>query len=490
MHRLRSSCRLRLSAALPLSAALLLAACAGPPPGGDLEVVVAGEPEQATAMAETLAAEASRATLITRAGNGALAPGLATSWRFLDEGNDLILRLAPVRWPGKDGKPGPELEARDVVAGLRRLPKSARPALDAAGLAGRGTARAPIARVVELTPRPATPFLLDWLADPALAVVDRRGRLFPGPYERARADGEIRLTRRGDLVRPDAQAATIVVKTAEPSAAIARYVARDRPLVLGAGLAGLADARAAGQGRALRIEPVHGVIGLAINSKGTLADARLRRALLLASDGAAVASRFGLGALTAQTRLWDGLPAPADDRARPLAERQAMAAALLADVGGLGPGKPLTLTIVLPAGPEASLLADALSAALAPVGIMLRPVRAPRGAGSSVPPHDLALAERVAHVPDPAAHLARWQCGQAQPCSTQADALLAGARRAGSDLAARAEAVDRAEQAMMADPAFIPLLRPVRWSLVPDGLSGFEANPLGWHPLGRISRAR
>mgnify|MGYP003862438411 CR=1 FL=1 len=53
-------------------------------------------------------------------------------------------------------------------------------------------------------------------------------------------------------------------------------------LVLGEGLAGLGAARAAGQGRALKLETVPGVIGLAINAKsGLLTDVRLRRALLL-----------------------------------------------------------------------------------------------------------------------------------------------------------------------------------------------------------------
>jgi hypothetical protein len=31
-------------------------------------------------------------------------------------------------------------------------------------------------------------------------------------------------------------------------------------------------------------------------------------------------------------------------------------------------------------------------------------------------------------------------------------------------------------------------LRPVRWALVAGGVSGFVANPLGWHRLGWISR--
>ena len=39
----------------------------------------------------------------------------------------------------------------------------------------------------------------------------------------------------------------------------------------------------------------------------------------------------------------------------------------------------------------------------------------------------------------------------------------------------------------MADPAFIPLLRPLRWALVADDVTGFTPNLLGRHPLGRIA---
>ena len=158
--------------------ALLLAACSGGRPGGDLDVAVAGE----GTLAEELAQEASRATLIRRGSGGEVVAGVATSWRFLDDGDDLILRLAPLRWPGVGERPGLELVAQDVALGLRRSGNEGRAALAAAGLSRRGTARAPIARVVELAPQPATPLLLDWLAEPALAVRDRRGRLFPGPY--------------------------------------------------------------------------------------------------------------------------------------------------------------------------------------------------------------------------------------------------------------------------------------------------------------------
>lgn len=468
-----------------LGLALLLAACSGGPRGGELKVAVVGEGD----LTDELADEASRATLIRRGPGGELVAGLATSWRFLDDGDDLILRLAPLRWPAARGGQGPELVAGDVIAGLRRTGAAGRPALAAAGLAARGTARAPIARVVELAPRPATPLLLDWLAEPALAVRDRRGRLFPGPYQPKRDGKGWLLQRRGDGPRSDARAARIAIQPQAAAAAIPAFAKGEVQLVLGDGLAGLGAARAAGQGRALRLEAVEGVIGLAINPRGALSDPRLRRALLLASDGAPLANRLALAALVPQVRLWGGLPAPADDRARPAEARRALAAGLLAQAG-FGPAHPLRLTLLVPAGPDHRTLAQTLAASLEPLGISLAVQAAREGgmaAARAAGRQDLALVEQVARVPDAVAWLAQWRCARVRPCSAKADRLLAEAAAAGNDLVSRQAAASAAEAAMMADPAFVPLLKPVRWSLVATDLAGFQANALGRHPLGPIT---
>jgi oligopeptide transport system substrate-binding protein len=466
--------------------ALLLDACSGGRPGGDLDVAVVGE----GTLAEELAQEASRATLIRRGSGGEVVAGVATSWRFLDDGDDLILRLAPLRWPGAGEKPGLELVAQDVALGLRRSGNEGRAALAAAGLSKRGTARAPIARVVELAPLPATPLLLDWLAEPALAVRDRRGRLFPGPYVLEKDGGAWRLQRRSERPLPDARAASIRIASVDAAAAVSAFAKGEVQLVLGEGLAGLGAARAAGQGRALKLETVPGVIGLAINAKsGLLTDVRLRRALLLAADGAPMANRLALAQLVPQNRLWDGLPPPSDDRARPAEERRALTAALLREMG-VGPEQPLRLSLLVPAGSEFQALAETLAANLQPLGISLAVQRARPGgfaAARRSGAADLALVEQTARVADVVAHLDQWRCGRVRPCSGTADRLLDDAAAAGNDLTARQAAAAAAEAALMADPAFIPLLRPVRWALVATELSGFQANLLGRHPLGRIA---
>lgn len=471
---------------LPLGVALSLAACSGGPPGGVLSVAVVGEGD----MAADLAAEASRATLIRRGPAGELAPGLATSWRFLDDGNDLILRLAPARWPAAGDKRGPDLTARDVIFGLRRTGAEGRGALVAAGLVASDTARAPIARVVELSPRPATPLLLDWLAEPVLAVRDRRGRLFPGPYAAARIDDGWQLRRRDDGPRPDARAASINIQRKDAATAIPAFANGEVQLVMGEGLTGLGAARAAGQGRALKLESVQGVIGLSVNARsGPLVDARLRQALLLAVDRGALANRIGLALLTPQDRLWAGLPPADDDRARPADERRAMAAEALASAG-FGPSQPLRLSLLVPAGPDYRALAETLAISLQPLGITIM-VQTARGGGFAAArrsgQHHLALVEQAARVPDVVTWLAQWRCGRARPCSALADRLLEEAAVAGNDLVTRDDAAAAAETELMIDPAFIPLLRPVRWSLVASDLTGFETNLLGRHPLGRIA---
>ena len=157
------------------AALLALAACGGDQPEGPrLTVTVAGSGHD---LAGQMAAEATGATLIAQGSGGDLLPGLASSWRFVDDGRALILRLKPVRW--SDGRP---LEARQVVASFRKAASRGEAALLASDITGAAAvaegdlpaarlgALAPIARVVELRLEAPAPLLLAWLADPGLAI--------------------------------------------------------------------------------------------------------------------------------------------------------------------------------------------------------------------------------------------------------------------------------------------------------------------------------
>ena len=53
-------------------------------------------------------------------------------------------------------------------------------------------------------------------------------------------------------------------------------------------------------------------------------------------------------------------------------------------------------------------------------------------------------------------------------------------------LAQRSAAIAAADAAMNADTPFIPLARPLRWSLVAPRLRQFQTNARAWHPLNRL----
>jgi peptide/nickel transport system substrate-binding protein/oligopeptide transport system substrate-binding protein len=79
--------------------------------------------------------------------------------------------------------------------------------------------------------------------------------------------------------------------------------------------------------------------------------------------------------------------------------------------------------------------------------------------------------------------LDQLSCGAGRRvCSPIGDQRLAEARAA-KDPQARAALLAEAEAEVTATNGFIPLARPLRWSMVRSSVSGFATNPLGWHPL-------
>ena len=458
---------------------LLLVSCSDGREGGTLSVHTVGDGQ----LGARLVSDATEGRLIGRDAAGEPVPQLATSWRFLDGGESLILRLAPDRWP--DGK---ELQSADVVASIRA--RRSDPAIIAAGLDARRATRAPITRVVELNTSRPGPLLLEWLAEPAFTV-RRRNLPFPGPYRiepGETAEAPITLVRRAADPLPAARPSRITLARHEaPDAAIAAWRAGTADVVLGEGLAGLDAARAAARGQALRIEPVWGVIGLAINGRtGPLASGDLRRALAMAVDRPALADALAGGGGT----LPGGAPAT-DWRSRSAEANRAEAAALFA-AAGISPATPITLHLLAPPGPEHRRIAAQLALMWEPLGVQLdiaNPPAAERARRLERGTYDLATLELAPAVPDAAALLSRWQCRRSRACVAAADTLLAEALGA-PDPAAQAAGLAAAEAAWMAAPPFIPLTTPLRWSLVAPQVDGFAANGIGLHPLGRLERRR
>lgn len=499
---------------LGLVAALLLAGCgSGAPEGAQLRVTVVGQAGKG--LARRLEAETMLPTLVARDGAGRIVPALATSWRFVDDGRSLIMRLRPVKW--SDETP---LVSADVVAGFRRAVQRREPAILASGLAAADAVAArraaparlgvlaPIARVVELRLDAASPLLLDWLAEPGMAVT-RTGKAPAtlAAYAAAGPDERRVLTRLGKVAAPDQRPAEIIIAaTTDSVAAITAFNRGEHDIVIGDGLAGLGDARAGARADALRIDPLFGVYGYAANSRrGALANPGVRRALAMAVDRASLTARFGVGAIVPV----DGLRPPsgasnvaAGSRLRPssrgapvpaatapdLAARRAEAVRLLA-AAGHSPQQRLRLVLLVPPGRDHRLVAEAVGADLAAIGVDLVISQATdierRVARGNF---ELAVVENSLAPADPAALLARWRCSNGAHCNPAADALLDAARRAPPT--ERPALLDAAEAALMEGPPMIGLFTPVRWALVARSVDGWVPNRAGAHPLARLDVVR
>jgi oligopeptide transport system substrate-binding protein len=137
-------------------------------------------------------------------------------------------------------------------------------------------------------------------------------------------------------------------------------------------------------------------------------------------------------------------------------------------------GGPVAMRIAMPAGPGATLLYAQVAASLIAVGIM------PTRVGMSEAA-DLKLVDAVAPYDS-----ARWYLATAcVVCGEAAQAALEAAREAPS-LAERGARIAAADAALNEDVAFIPLARPLRWSLVSPRLRQWQANVRAWHPLNRL----
>ena len=503
---------------LAVLACLMLAACGNgsdPAPQETLRVDVVGGFDAAgsrTALdgPPAMMTEATQVGLVALDGNGQVVPGIATSWRVSDDGLSYIFRLRPAKWA--DGR---EVRAGDIVAVYRRIlePGSRhplKPLLDrienAADVsAGRKSPKAlgvndPLPNIVEIRLAAPQPAFLQLIAHSSMAI-QRQGKVPPalGAFQIEDAEARpLRLTRNPAYF--DASAVALggieLTPSDDVNAAILRFRRNATDIVLSDGLAGLAEARSVPLQGALRTEAAHASYGYLVNAKGPLADRRVRRALAMAINRAAppfVSAAFpGAPALTGIVPLGlPSYPAPAQpDWAAWTPEARAAEAARLLAEAGYGAAKPLIVEVSIPKGPEHAALLASVARDWAALGVTTRAlVRSPSGHASALAKRDyqLALVERVAPADSARFFLVPFLC-RAQPklvCNREADRLLDASRRE-TDLALRQAAVRQAEQLLIDDVAMIPLLVPLRWSLVHPRVAGWSDNPLGAHPLSRL----
>jgi peptide/nickel transport system substrate-binding protein len=99
------------------------------------------------------------------------------------------------------------------------------------------------------------------------------------------------------------------------------------------------------------------------------------------------------------------------------------------------------------------------------------------------------LVDDVAPSTNPLWYLAPFAaCATTPLCSAEVGNSLSLARRARPE--DRAAFFAEADQVIAKDQLFIPIARPLRWSLVTPNLGGFAENARAIHPLNRLASTR
>ena len=411
-------------------------------------------------------------------------PGIAERWTVIDKGMSYIFRLRDAEW--SDGRP---VKAAEVVAVLRRQlgPRSRNPLLPFLSAIDEVVEMTP--EVIEVRLKRPRPDLLKLFAQPELAVFRTRPPGGSGPFRIADAPGPGILLRPATdparspdddtpLPGPEANVRLIGERAA---LAITRFAARRSDLVTGGTFTDwplLAASSVAPANQ--KIDPAVGLFGLAIASRdGFLADPANRAAVARTVDRQTIVSAFTpYWAATAQI-----LPEQLDSAAAPATAAWAVPPAPTpADIAPVDrvrawrlahPG-PLLFRIAVPRGPGATILYGYVAGGLRAIGIDA--VRVDQDAAA-----ELRLVDAVAPYDS-----ARWYLATAcQPCGGEAQAALDAARDA-PDMASRAQHIAEADAALAADISFIPIARPLRWSLVSLRLEQWQGNSRAWHPLNHL----
>lgn len=477
---------------LGLAATLALSACEKRPDDIPVDVSVVG-PTRLTADPRKGAMPAGARVLRDSVAQGlvrfdaagGIEPGLAERWIVIDDGRSLIFRLREAMW--SDGRP---VVAADVVRQLNR----------ALGTGSRNTLLpylTAIDEIVAMTPqvievrlsRPR-PDLLKLFAQPELGIAAPGGGEGSGPFRIAEASASSILLRPvpnpADIDEDDRPSAPkpqdlVRLRAERASVAILRFARRQSDLVEGGTfvdwpMVGLGEIPAAN----IRLDPAAGLFGLLVSRRdGFLSTRDNRSAIALAVDRSIVTSAFSTAWAATDTILPEALdsaspPAQPDWSSVPDSERLAMAQARVVTYRRTNP-EPLVLRVALPSGPGATLLYGQIAAALAQVGIDTERVAIDDAAAH------LRLIDRVAPYDS-----ARWYLRAAcQPCALPIARLIADIRIA-TDVATRAQMLAQADSALTADVSYIPLARPLRWSLVATRLRQWTPNARAFHPLNRL----
>ena len=419
---------------------------------------------------------------------GRVVPALADRWIVTDDGMSYIFRLRE----GSDAGGG-EVTGEKARDALRQTLASLKGTALALDLDGISEVRAMTGRVLEVRLSHPMPDLLDLLAQPELALLDRGKGAGEFQFRKAKGGGILRPIPPEKRALPEdpqwkGSVRNLLLKPITGERAAKAFGDKDTDIVLGGTLADYAAGRAVSglSQRFLRTDPVAGLFGLAVaSSDGLLGKAELREALAMAIDRDALAVDLAVPGWVPSSRI---IPAGVADAAAGVGERwsaidmatrrtTASQRFARASKGGKLP----ELRIALPVGPGSDVLFARLQSDFAAIGVTARRV------GQSAPA-DLRLVDNVARYNRADWFLNQFACAAGRAlCSTAAD-LRAADARAETDPAKRAELLSEAEAQLTLANTFIPLGNPVRWSLVRDPQPGIAINPRGYHPLSPIAR--
>lgn len=474
-----------------LAIALLMSAAAcGQDRGGALPVVVIGDPAALSEHGNRLSPPAQLLRAATFEGlvgfdeEGRVVPALADRWIVTDNGRSYIFRLRDGTMP--DGK---RISAEVTASLLRKTIAGLKGTALGLDLAAIDEVRVMADRVIEIDLGAPVPELLALLAQPELAVTF--GGKGTGPMGlKKQPDGSVTLAlippkARGLPEQVDfaARARPIDLVLAPAAKAVALFDDGYADVLLGGRIDTMPLAGRIGLTRGnVQLDPVIGLFGLVVDrTNGFLGAASNREALSMALDRAALIARFNIGGWQPTTRIvspdveddlgtigerWGGMS---------LEDRQAQAASRVAAWKGAGGGIP-TLNIAMPDGPGSGYVFEQLRKDFARIGLSVR--RVPERDRA-----DLRLIDVAARYGRATWFLNQLSCTvQKAVCSPAGDERTAEARRA-NDPAERAALLAEAEAEITAANGFIPIARPMRWSMVRGSVSGFGAVPWGWHPL-------
>lgn len=475
---------------LALAGALALASCTDDEDRGPVVVSVVGHPPDLAAPldhlprpAAKLMMEATAQGLVAFDARGDIYPALAERWIVEDEGKSYIFRLRNATWPDGDRITSQEV-ARILSARVKANASSTlRTDLDAVveilSMTG---------EVIEIRLSAPRPNFLQILAQPQMGITGRNGGT--GPYRRDRRGTAWMLTPaldtngEGDAPNPP-RSANRVLRAERMGTGIVRFREGKAALVLGGRYTDLPLLNFAEvENRAIRVDPVQGLFGLAIMKRdGFLGNAANREALSMAIERERLPTLFSLAGWTVTGAIIPGqvnLPRP------PLLPRwndldieqrhdyaKVVVSGWKARNGSIAP-----LRIALPPGPGSNLLYGIITSDFARIGVPSERVEPDAAA-------DLRLIDEVAPYDSALWYIGRISCAYEIACSAEATDRFREAQRAQS-VAEMYRKLSEAEALALAHGGYIPLAAPIRWSLVSRRLRGFEPSPRGRHPLNHL----